>query len=152
VRRVFELVPTPKAVRVLRDGEELGQWGPALQTVELDGRAHTVTFDSPYCYPETIAVPAGNEGGKLARRLKWKPASLTVEAEPKSAEVVVDGTQAVRSGSVLQVPIPLLSPNGRHVVRITVSAHGFATEEREVELRANESKNVPIELRPAGLP
>ncbi len=150
-KRRFELVPTPKAVRVILDGQPLGDFGPSLQAIELDDKPHTIVFDSPFCYPETIPIGADTEPARISRRLKWKPATLTVTAEPEEADIVVDGVGLLRSGRPRQIPMPPMS-DGRAVLRVKVSAAGHLSEEREVTLRANEAQTAPFTLRPTGAP
>ena len=144
-KRHFELVPTPKSVRVLLDGAPLGDYGPSLTTLEVDDKMHVVTFDSPFCYPESVTLDPAQDGGRIVRRLKWRPGTLTVHAMPENADIVVDGTLLTRSGRPLTLPIPPLS-DGRRSVRIKVSAPDKSSKEQEVELRANESKTIDIAL------
>ncbi len=150
-KRSFELVPTPKAVRVLLDGVALGDYGPQLQAIEVDGQAHTVTFDSPFCYPETVAIEPGTEPGRILRRLKWRPATLTVRADPADADVLIDDRVIARSGHAMPLPIPPLS-DGRRTVKVTVSSPGHASLERELTLRANEIQTLDATLHPTGTP
>jgi serine/threonine-protein kinase len=146
--RRFELVPTPKAVRVLLDDKLLGDFGPQLQSVELDGQPHSITFDSPFCYPETIPIGPNTEPGRISRRLKWKPATLTVESEPEEADILIDGNLVVRSGRAVAVPLDPLS-DGKRVLRVKVSAAGHLSEEREVTLRANGAEKAHFTLKAA---
>ncbi|MEO6954563.1 MAG: serine/threonine-protein kinase [Polyangia bacterium] len=144
-KRHFELVPTPKAVRVLVDGQPLGDYGPGLMAVDLDQKPHTITFDSPFCYPENILLDDKAESGRIVRRLKWRPGTLTVHTQPDSADIVVDGRLIARSGHPISMPMPPLS-DGRRVVTIKVSAPDRASVEKEVELRANESETINVSL------
>ena len=144
-KRRFELVPTPKAVRVLVDGVPVGDYGPGLTSVELDDRPHTVTFDSPFCYPENVALDEKAGSGRIVRRLKWRPGTLTVRTQPESADIVVDGVLIARSGRPLSMPMPPLS-DGRRLVKVKVSAPDHASVEKEVELRANAAETVDVSL------
>jgi hypothetical protein len=150
--RVVELVPTPKAVRVALDGQDLGDFGPALARLELAAGAHTITFASPFCFPKSVPIAANEAPGRLTARLKWKPATLTVHAAPESADVLVDGSVLGRNDMPIPITIPELSPDGKRVVSVKVSAPGHASEELEVVLRANESKLQSVTLRPMGAP
>ena len=145
--RRFELVPTPKAVRVLLDGKLLGDFGPALQSVDLDDQPHTVTYDSPFCYPESIPIGPQTEPGRIARRLKWKPATLSVVTDPEEADILVDGNLIMRSGQPVSMPLDPLS-DGRRVLRVKVSAANHLSEEREVTLRANGDQTARFTLKP----
>ena len=144
-KRRFELVPTPKAVRVLVDGQPLGDYGPGLMSVELDQRPHTITFDSPFCYPENIVLDDKAESGRIVRRLKWRPGTLTVRTQPDNADIVVDGTLIARSGRPISMPMPPLS-DGRRVVKVKVSAPDRASVEKSVELRANAAETLEVAL------
>jgi PEGA domain len=134
-------------VRVLLDGKPLGDFGPQLQSVELDGEPHSITFDSPFCYPETIQIGPETEPGRISRRLKWKPATLTVVADPEEADIDIDGRIVAASGRTIPIQIDPLS-DGRKVLRVKVSATGFLSEDREVTLRANGAEKVNVTLKP----
>jgi serine/threonine-protein kinase len=148
--RRFELAPTPKAVSVIVDGKALGDYGPQLEHVDIPAGRHTVRFESPYCFPRDIVIDEGAPAGRIATRLRWKPARLTVKAEPDSADVLVDGS-ILRSGQPIDVPIPELS-DGKKLVRVKVAAAGFQSAEREIELRANDAKVEHIALRSSEQP
>lgn len=143
--RTFELAPTPKAVTVFLDGKRIGEYGPQLAQIEVPGGRHVVRFESPYCFPKEVDVDDNEPAGRLAARLRWKPARLTVKTEPESADVLVDGS-IVRSGQPVDVKIPDFSDDGKKLVTVKVSAPGFATKTVPVELRANDRKVQPVEL------
>jgi eukaryotic-like serine/threonine-protein kinase len=145
--RRFELAPTPKAVSVVLDGKSLGEYGPQLEAIDVPAGRHTVRFESPYCFPKDVVIGDGDPAGRLATRLKWKPARLTIKAEPESADVLVDGS-LLRSGQSIDVPIPELS-DGKKTVTVRVAAAGFASSERQLELRANDAKIETVTLRAA---
>jgi hypothetical protein len=148
--RRFELAPTPKAVSVILDGKALGDYGPQLEHVDIPAGRHTVRFESPYCFPRDVVIEEGAPAGRIATRLRWKPARLTVKAEPDSADVLVDGS-ILRSGQPIDVLIPELS-DGKKLVRVKVAAAGFQSAEREIELRANDAKVEHIALRSSEQP
>jgi hypothetical protein len=148
--RRFELVPNPKAVTVALDGKPLGDYGPALEHVDVPPGRHTVRFESPYCFPKDIVIEENDPAGRLATRLRWKPARLTVKAEPENADVLIDGS-ILRSGQSIDVPIPEIS-DGKQTVKVKVAADGFVTSERQVELRANDAKVETVTLRAADAP
>ncbi|MGZ3442646.1 MAG: serine/threonine protein kinase, partial [Polyangia bacterium] len=145
--RTFELSPQPKAVSVFLDGKPLGDYGPQLQHLAVPPGRHTVRFESPYCFPKEVDVDENEPAGRLAARLRWKPARLTVKTEPESADVLVDGS-LLRSGQQIDVTIPDIS-DGKKTVSVKVAAAGFASKTLAVELRANDQRvqNVVLEKR-----
>jgi predicted Ser/Thr protein kinase len=151
-RRVFELVPTPKAVHIKLDGRDLGDYGPQLSRIELEPGLHTLLFENPFCFPRSVTVAPDESSGKLTARLKWKPATLTIDVTPGSADVLVDGALLSRSHQPIAIPIPELSPDGRRLVHVKVSAPGHDSTELKVVLRANDSKVETVSLRPAASP
>jgi eukaryotic-like serine/threonine-protein kinase len=145
--RMFELSPQPKAVSVFLDGKALGDYGPLLQHLAVPAGRHTVRFESPYCFPKDVEVDENEPAGRLAARLRWKPARLTVKTEPESADVLVDGS-ILRSGQQIDVTIPDIS-DGKKTVSVKVAAPGFASQTLAVEVRANDQhvQNVVLEKR-----
>jgi tRNA A-37 threonylcarbamoyl transferase component Bud32 len=145
--RTFELAPTPKAVSVFLDGKRLGDYGPQLQQLLVPAGRHTVRFESPYCFPKDVDVDENDPAGRLAARLRWKPARLTVKTEPESADVMVDGS-ILRSGQQIDVTIPEIS-DGKKTVTVKVAAPGFASQTLALEVRANDQhvQNVVLEKR-----
>lgn len=144
--RFFELVPTPKAVTVFVDGKRLGDYGPQLQRVALPGGHHVVRFESPYCFPKDVDVDGNDPSGRVAARLRWKPARLTVKTTPDTADVLVDGS-ILRSGQPIDVNIPELS-DGKKTVTVQVSAPGYQSRRLAVELRANDQRVQAVDLAP----
>ncbi|HEX6836403.1 MAG TPA: hypothetical protein VF334_07500, partial [Polyangia bacterium] len=144
--RTFELAPNPKAVTVSLDGKRLGDYGPQLQQLAIPPGRHTVRFESPYCFPKDVEIGDGEPAGRVAARLRWKPARLTVKTDPDTADVLVDGS-ILRSGQPLDVNIPELSDDGKKSVAVKVSAPGYATQSLTLELRANDQhvQNVTLQ-------
>ncbi|HEY1585020.1 MAG TPA: hypothetical protein VGH63_04980, partial [Polyangia bacterium] len=136
--RTFELAPTPKAVAVFLDGKRLGDYGPELDKVAVPPGRHTVRFESSYCFPKDVDIDESEPAGRLAARLRWKPARLTVKTDPESADIVVEGS-ILRSGQQLDVTIPEMS-DGKKSVDVRVSAAGYASQTVAVELRANDQR------------
>jgi len=143
--RTFELAPNPKAVTVFLDGKRLGDYGPQLQQLPIPAGRHTVRFESPYCFPKDVDIADSEPPGRLAARLRWKPARLTVKADPDSADVLVDGT-ILRSGQQIDVNIPEMS-DGKKSVAVKVSAPGYATQALSLELRANDQRVQNVTLQ-----
>jgi hypothetical protein len=146
--RTFELAPTPKAVTVFLDGKRLGDYGPQLQELAIPAGRHTVRFESPYCFPKDVEIADAEPAGRLAARLRWKPARLTVKTDPDTADVLVDGS-ILRSGQPIDVNIPDFS-DGKKSVTVKVSAPGYATKNVPVELRANDQHVQNVVLDKAG--
>jgi hypothetical protein len=144
--RTFELAPTPKAVTVFLDGKRMGDYGPQLQQLEVPGGRHTVRFESPYCFPKDVEIDDSEPAGRLAARLRWKPARLTVKADPDNADILVDGS-ILRSGQQIDVTIPELS-DGKKTVKVRVSAPGHASQTLAVEMRANDQRVQNVALAP----
>jgi hypothetical protein len=147
-RRVVDIVPTPKAVRVTLDGKSLGDFGPQLARMELEPGAHTFTFESPFCYTQSVPVRADESPGRILAHLKWKPANLTVHVQPANADIIVDGRLPLKSGQTVPQPIEDNVLDGRREVTIRASASGFESQELHVKLRAADEKKVEIELKP----
>jgi len=143
--RTFELAPNPKAVAVFLDGKRLGDYGPELDKVAVPPGRHTVRFESPYCFPRDVDIDDAEPAGRLAARLRWKPARLTVKTEPESADIVVEGS-ILRSGQQLDVTIPEMS-DGKKSVAVKVSAAGYASQTVAVELRANDQRVQNVTLQ-----
>ncbi|HEX8950699.1 MAG TPA: protein kinase [Polyangia bacterium] len=146
--RTFELAPTPKAVAVFLDGKRLGDYGPQLSQLPVSSGRHTVRFESPYCFPADVDIADNEPPGRIAARLRWKPARLTVKADPDSADVLVDGT-ILRSGQQTDINIPQMS-DGKKSVTVRVSAAGYASQTLAVELRANDQRVQTVTLQKRG--
>ncbi|HWE31434.1 MAG TPA: serine/threonine-protein kinase, partial [Polyangia bacterium] len=114
--RTFELAPTPKAVSVFLDDKPLGDYGPQLARLTVPPGAHVVRFESPYCFAKEVEIRGGEPAGRLAARLRWKPARLTVRVVPDNADVQVDDS-ILRSGQPIDVNIPELS-DGKKTVSV----------------------------------
>jgi len=104
-----------------------------------------VGFESSYCFPKDVDIADSEPPGRLAARLRWKPARLTVKADPDSADVLVDGT-ILRSGQQIDVNIPEMS-DGKKSVAVKVSAPGYATQALSLELRANDQRVQNVTLQ-----
>jgi hypothetical protein len=107
-----------------------------------------VTFESKYCYPETIEISPDTQPGRLTRRLKWKPATLTIDVDPEDADVLIDGSIVTASGRTTPIPLDPLS-DGHRAVHVKVSAAGRVSEEQNVPLIANDAKRIEVHLKPA---
>ncbi|HEX4461202.1 MAG TPA: hypothetical protein VIA18_24650, partial [Polyangia bacterium] len=99
-----------------------------------------------YCFAKEVEIRGGEPAGRLAARLRWKPARLTVRVVPDNADVQVDDS-ILRSGQPIDVNIPELS-DGKKTVSVRVSAPGRASQQLSLELRANDQKIQPVTLKP----
>jgi eukaryotic-like serine/threonine-protein kinase len=145
-RRVVDLVPTPKAVRVSLDGKTLGDFGPKLARMELEPGEHTFTFESPFCFEKSVKVGAGESPARIVAHLDWKPATITIQVQPANADVEFENRPLMAKRQT--VPIPDSSLDGRREVTVKASAPGYESQELKVRVRAAEEKPVNIELKP----
>ncbi len=145
-KRIFRLLPYPPAVRVSIDGGPSREFGPDLQTITLGPGEHTIRFTSPFCYAETVRIPADKPGGVIRARLKWRPARLVVRTNV-DADVQV-GNIVGLAGRPILVPIPPSSRDGRRKVLVKVSASGYHTAQQSVVVEANRKKTLDVRLKP----
>jgi hypothetical protein len=143
-KRVVDLAPQPKAVRVILDGKLLGDFGPELTRLELEPGEHTFTFESDACFPESVKVRP-DQSGHISARLRWKPASITVMTKPESAAIVVDGNMVIKSGQSL--PRTIDPQENSRDVTVKVTADGFESQELHFKLHGGEHKKVDVELK-----
>lgn len=148
---MVRLSPWPKAVRVSLNGTVLGDYGSDVQDVQLRDGPNELVFENPSCYAERVAIGADADPGEVRVRLRWKPALLKVRLAPPGpadADVVVDGRDyhdiVGRSGQVLA--LPMRTDNGRATVDVKISAPGYQTVTRAVEVRANQLTPVEVSL------
>jgi hypothetical protein len=133
-------------VRISLDGKDLGEYGPALQRLDLPPGEHVIEFSNPACYPKQVVVPAGHAPDKIPARLKWKPATLTVQTKAPGAEVLVDGRIAAKPGQPVALPIAEQSPDGRRTLTVRVMAPGRDSVEQTTTVRANEAHTLDIDV------
>jgi predicted Ser/Thr protein kinase len=147
--RRIEIVPTPKAVTIWVNDKRLGDYGPELRHVELPlgAPAKLVFRNDGCCFERVVMVGARQQPKVLHVKLPWKPGRVTVELKPKVPADVLVGNLVVRPGQSAEVPIPSYSDNGRTDVEVKVSAPGYLTETRKVEVRANSPSVVRVTLR-----
>jgi len=143
LRRV-EIVPAPQAVNVFLDNKDLGGWGPQNRVLELSPGAHRIRLTNEACYDAVYDIKADEDPGRVALRLKWKPATLTVDSEG-GTDIEVDGRPG-RPGEPITVPIPTKSEDGFTEVHVKVSAAGRETRETKVKLRAAQPSTVRVDL------
>lgn len=89
---VFRLSPTPQKVDIYLDDTNIGAFDVGHDTVSIPWDCeHRLTFrNDACCYPETVELGperARPDGDVIARKLKWKNASLTLDTEPRRDDV-----------------------------------------------------------------
>lgn len=72
-----------------------------------------------------------------------QPAYLEIEVEPKDAQITVDGKTVSQSGGIARVEV---QPGSRVVKALKT---GFDEEEERVDIKAGETKKVPLKLSQA---
>ena len=111
VDRVFTLGPTPQNVDVYLDGEKKFAYDPDHKTISVPWSGnHTIELRSPSgcCFGERVEVgpdhPVPPEN-IIARKLKWKPARLTITTDPpvSKARVIVKDPSARGAGTLAKV-------------------------------------------------
>ncbi|MCA9673331.1 MAG: protein kinase [Myxococcales bacterium] len=149
-RRV-EIIPTPKAVTIFVDGKKLGAYGPDLRFLTLPAGDVELKFrNAACCFDKRISIGADKRPGVLRVRLPWKPGRLRVLVEPKRAKAeVILGSIVGRPGHALEVQIPAKEAYGRTTVELKVSAPGFATKTKRVQVRANAMTTTTVTLSPS---
>jgi hypothetical protein len=139
----------PPGAKLILDGKDTGKVTPA----ELDlspGSTAEVTLKKDGFSEQHISVTCPQAGERAVYRgtLPLSPlvAALTVQADPPSANVTVDGL-------ALLPPAPIhdtfLKPGMKHLVR--VSAPGFIEQREEMLLGAGEHKTLNAKLVEGGV-
>ncbi len=149
VMRRLEIIPTPKAVTIWVNGKRIGEYGPDLRHLRLPlGSPSQLTFRNDECCFEKVIVVGPRIIPRMLRvKLPWKPARVVVTVTPNvEADVLIDKL-VTRPGHAAEVPIRPGSDNGKDKVVLKVSANGFSTVTRLVEVRANSTITVPVTLK-----
>jgi hypothetical protein len=159
--RTFTLGPTPQNVDVYLDGEKQFTYDPDHKTLTVPWTEnHLIEFKSPAgcCFVEKIEVgpdrplPADEI---IARRLKWRPASLRITTDPATgpgaARIMVRdpnrggaGTSA-RAGDDVDVPF-FAGDEGSKEVEIAIDTAEAFTSER-VLVRAGQHLTHVVKLK-----
>jgi serine/threonine-protein kinase len=159
----FSLGPTPQNVDVYLDGKKQFAYDTDHRTLTVpwteDQGVHVVEFRSPSgcCFVERVEVgperPLPTDS-VIARRLKWRPASLRITTEPEMARgariVVRDpsrggaGTLA-RPGEDVDVPFAA-GDEGSKEIEIAIDSGDVYTSER-VTVRAGQRLAHVVKLR-----
>lgn len=139
--------PTPANVSIGVDGQKPRPFGPSFRQVELLPGEHRFRFVGAHdcCVDDefTRVIEPGSEPVVIDHRLSFRPAGLYVVTNVL-ANVTVDGGQVHgRARSVIDVPQSALMES--HTVEVT--AKGYMLEQRSVQLRAGEVREITLELR-----
>jgi serine/threonine-protein kinase len=157
--RVFMLGPTPQNVDVYLDGEKKFAYDTDHKSISVPWTGnHTIELRGPAgcCFSERIEVgpdrplPAENI---IARKLKWKPARITITTSPPTAKarVIVKDPSSHGAGAPAKigedVSIPF-QPNDEHFkeVEVDVDTGDSFTSER-ITVRAGEHSSHVVKLR-----
>ena len=156
--RVFTLGPTPQNVDVYLDGDKKFAYDTDHKTISVPWNGnHVIELRSPVgcCFSERIDVgpdrplPPDNI---IARKLKWKPARLTILTEPAAprARVIVKDPGAGGAGTPAKVgddvSIPFHPGDERtKEVEVDVDTGDSFTSER-VSVHAGEQSSHLIKL------
>ena len=160
--RTFALGPTPQNVDVYLDGERQFAYDMDHRSLTVPWTGtHQIEFRSPSgcCFVERVEigperpVPPDNV---IARKLKWKPARLTVTTQPLApgARIMVrdaarpDRASVVSPGEEANIPF-LPSDEGQKEIDLSVDTGSGLVAER-VLVRAGEHKSVSVSLDRAG--
>ncbi|MCC7539171.1 MAG: PEGA domain-containing protein [Deltaproteobacteria bacterium] len=135
------IATTPAGALLRLDGEERGL---APREIVVNPGLHVVSAEAPGYGTVTRRVEvAPGARAEVTLELSLRPGRLRVAAPPRAA-VRVDGTLVDRRGSG---SLDLELPAGVHVV--DVSQTGMRTARYSVDVRAGESVELPVDLRPS---
>jgi len=162
--RTFALGPTPQNVDVYLDGERQFAYDTDHRMLTVSWNAsHVIEFRSPSgcCFVERVEigpdkrVPPENV---IARKLKWKPARLTVTTTPvdPNERIMVRDPARPDRGTVLrpgeEANIPFMDDDeGQKEVELSIASGAGLTVEK-LTVRAGERKTAAITLHGAGGP
>lgn len=139
----------PPGAQVLVDGKDTGRVAPA--TLELaTGKAVEVTLRKAGFLDQSLTV-TGPEAGERAIYRASLPisrdvAALTLEVEPPSATVTIDGMALMPPQRSYET---FVKPGVPH--RLKITAPGFADLRQELTLRGGEHKTIKATLELGGL-
>jgi serine/threonine protein kinase len=144
--RSFSLFPFPQGqVTIVLDGKLLGLWGPrapSISKIRVSSNSHhTLIFKHPLCYNQTINITPEMNSQKIARRLRWRPARVVVQAPAGVAIAIkiLEGSKRTISGnpnSPMAVAFPHIWNSPMLKAKIIVAGKNYKTKEKLVTLRA----------------
>jgi eukaryotic-like serine/threonine-protein kinase len=151
-RRTVRFVPGHvRSFDIWVDGAPLGRYGPDLLTRTLDVGPHDFRFvgagDCCVDASWTEVVTEGEGEQRIGRALRYRPAILNV-ATNVHCDVEVAGRARGRGNGLISVPMNQYTES----LRVVARADGYRTTETVVELRANETASVRLNLEPAAPP
>ena len=158
--RHVRLMPNPLNVLVGIDGAQPEVFGSAFSCFrgcELPPGPHTFRVvpgpDIPYEERTVqVTIPPGDDEYPVSLTLPLERAPLFVRSASGATVALRHGSQVVfpPSGQTARANELLLIPMRRESdgFRMTVSAPGYAADERFITLRAGESRDIPVPLTP----
>ncbi len=156
--RVFRIGPTPPNVDVYLDGEMLHSYGPGKNTVTVPwDRTHKLELRSPSgcCEPATFELGPDKPippGDHIVVRLPWKPAQLTVVAQPQRDDIriLVEAEEWKKPrlfahGRVMSIAFAPCDP-GRKKIEVSAFAGNELKITRSEVMAAGQSHTVVLEV------
>jgi hypothetical protein len=148
--RTVAFRPTPCTnVEIWVDGERLGVYGPppGLLSRELPAGEHRFEYRplTVNCYPEswTETIHGGTDSHLLARRLRLRPGTLTVNTGGVDATVDVVGRANGRANEPIEIPFE--TQDGIALtLRVVVTFPGRAPVSRRAVVRAGEAATLEV--------
>jgi eukaryotic-like serine/threonine-protein kinase len=160
--RVFKLGPTPQNVDVYLDGQRQFGYDVDHTTISVPwSGVHVIEFRSPggCCFVERVEV--GPERPLppdqiIARRLKWRPAHLTLNTDPPGTSVrlvVRDPARptvatTARPGEEIDVPFYADDDSSKDVEIAIDSGESFTTE--KIHVRAGQRLKHVVKMKTGG--
>lgn len=159
----FSLGPTPQNVDVYLDGKKQFAYDTDHRTLTVpwteDQGVHVVEFRSPSgcCFVERVEVGPDRPlptDSVIARRLKWRPASLRITTEPevaRGARIVVRDPSRSGAGTLARpgedVDVPFAAGDeGSKEIEIAIDSGDVFTSER-LTVRAGQRLAHVVKLR-----
>lgn len=135
---LVELVTKPPGAAVTMDGRDMGT-SPVRFPIRAGTHTYTVKMAGMQTSDGTFTV---HDGDVYQKKITLSPeivpyGIVEVRTNPPGATVLADGTPC---GG--KTPTNCRLPAGRH--KLTTSLAGYASDEREIDLRADETTQVPV--------
>jgi serine/threonine-protein kinase len=158
--RTFTLGPTPQNVDVYLDGQKQFSYDTGHTTLTVPwSEDHVVEFRSPAgcCFVERVELGPGHPlppDEIIARRLKWRPASLRLSTEPavgKDARIMVRDPNRrgagtlVHAGEDVDVPFSAEDEASKEVEISVDTGDGFTSD--RVTVRAGQRLSHVVKLK-----
>jgi tRNA A-37 threonylcarbamoyl transferase component Bud32 len=158
--RTFTLGPTPQNVDVYLDGQKQFAYDPDHKALTVPWTEdHVLEFRSPAgcCFVERVELGPNRPlppDGIIARRLKWRPASLRITTDPgvaKDARIMVrdpsrrGAATLARAGEDVDVPF-FAEDEGSKEVEVAIDTGDAFTSER-ITVRAGQRTSHVVKLK-----